>query len=211
MLARDPAKQWEWHEAYRDLAKNMYRTTYSDMIHGRETYVRSDYPAGYGGHDPAIRFDVLHRNTAIDRKLALDRRDPSRDSHPSFNLQLEGLPSVTAFPCGAKKNPTKGVVPHSGTTTEPKAPWGVLRSKHEPLNQRTIPATLRRNVSAPSLVSAGANMYSSPKAMQSTGLPPESPTVTKFKRTVNNANTESRLLRMPTEVEVLAEAGEHGF
>lgn len=67
---------------------------HQDMSHGRETYARSflvarriranllwlilspfptfdagDYPAGYGGHIPSIRFDVLHRNTAFDRRL----------------------------------------------------------------------------------------------------------------------------------------------
>ncbi|CAK9036421.1 unnamed protein product [Durusdinium trenchii] len=151
LVAGDPSKQWEWHEAYRDLFKNMYRTTYSDMSHGRETYVRSDLPAGYGGHIPSIRFDVLHRNTAFDRKMALLRTDPSRDAMPSFKSNLDGVPWYTKHPCGARKNPTKGVVPHNGTTTMLKPPWGILTGKRDPLNYRAVPATMKRALSSPAV------------------------------------------------------------
>mmetsp|Transcript_69420 Transcript_69420/g.165433 ORF Transcript_69420/g.165433 Transcript_69420/m.165433 type:complete len:219 (+) Transcript_69420:79-735(+) len=151
LLAGDPAKQWEWHESYRDLFKNMYRTTYSDMSHGRETYAKSDFPAGYGGHIPSIRFDVLHRNTAFDRKMALLRTDPSRDAMPSFKANLDGVPYYTKHPCGAKKNPTKGVVPHNGTTTMLKPPWGVLTGKRDPLNYRAVPPTMKRALSSPAM------------------------------------------------------------
>lgn len=151
LVAGDPSKQWEWHEAYRDLFKNMYRTTYSDMSHGRETYVRSDFPAGYGGHCPSIRFDILHRNTAFDRKMALLRTDPSRDAMPSFKSNLDGVPWYTKHPCGARKNPTKGVVPHNGTTTMLKPPWGILTGKRDPLNYRAVPATMKRALSSPAL------------------------------------------------------------
>mmetsp|Transcript_56613 Transcript_56613/g.132914 ORF Transcript_56613/g.132914 Transcript_56613/m.132914 type:complete len:197 (+) Transcript_56613:88-678(+) len=151
LVAGDPAKQWEWHESYRDLFKNMYRTTYSDMSHGRETYVRSDYPAGYGGHIPSIRFDILHRNTAFDRNQALIRSDPSRDAMPSFKANLDGVPNYTKHPCGARKNPTKGVVPHDGTTTMLKPPWGVLTGKRDPLNYRAVPPTMKRAFSTPSI------------------------------------------------------------
>mmetsp|Transcript_82455 Transcript_82455/g.231274 ORF Transcript_82455/g.231274 Transcript_82455/m.231274 type:complete len:211 (+) Transcript_82455:63-695(+) len=205
MLAGDPANQMEWHEAHRDLAKNMYRTSYSDMSHSRETYVRSDFPAGYGGHVPSVRFDVLHRNTAVDRQMALRRFDPSRDAHPSFQMQLDGLPSVTAFPSGAKKNPTRGVVPHSGWTTSPKPPWGIMTGK--PLNQRTVPQTLRRNASAPTLASAGVHLAASaaaarqaPRAM----LAQESPTAARMRSTVELANCEAGRGCMPTEAEMLA-------
>jgi len=202
MLAGSPAQQWAWHEAHRDLAKNMYRTSYADMAHGRECHVRSDFPEGYGGHVPSVRHDLLHRNTAIDRHLALRRADPSRDAFPSFLMQKEGLPSVTAFPCGAKKNPTKGVVPHSGSTTDPRPPWALLASNVPPLNHRNVPATLRRNASAPSLVGAGAQVVEQKQERRRMFM--ESPTADGLKRTVLNANAEAAKAYMPTELEVLA-------
>jgi len=152
LIAGDPARQWEWHEAHRDLAKNMYRTSYNDMVHGREVHVRNDYPAGYGGHIPSLRHDVLFRNTAFDRNIALRRSDPSRDAHPSFHDQISGIPTATRFPRGARNNPTYKVVPHDGTTTTPKPPWGILTDKvREPLNYRIVPPTMTRTQSLPSL------------------------------------------------------------
>merc|ERR1719199_2167221 len=131
--------------------KNMYRTSYTDATHFRETYVRSDFPAGYGGHIPSIRHDILHRNTEFDRKAACMRQDPSRDSHTSFIDQIAGVPTVTKFPCGAKKNPTKNVSQHDGTT-RPLAPWGItVNPSRDGLGQRTIPATIKRTRSMPGL------------------------------------------------------------
>lgn len=158
MIDKDPALQWKWHEAYRDMNKNMYRTSYTDATHFRETYVRSDFPAGYGGHIPSIRHDILHRNTEFDRKQACMRQDPSRDSMVSFNDQISGVPTVTKYPCGAKKNPTKGVSLHDGTT-RPLAPWGItVNPAREMPNQRSIPATILRARSTPMLQQAGSRM-----------------------------------------------------
>eukprot|EP00933_Yihiella_yeosuensis_P061911 TRINITY_DN64780_c0_g1_i1.p1 TRINITY_DN64780_c0_g1~~TRINITY_DN64780_c0_g1_i1.p1 ORF type:complete len:223 (-),score=34.42 TRINITY_DN64780_c0_g1_i1:170-838(-) len=159
MLAGDPAKQFEWHENYRDMMKNMYRTTYTDMAHGRETYCKSDFPSGYGGHIPCIRHDVLFKNTSFERNRVLNRSDPSRDAFPSFVDQISGLPTVTKHPCGAKKNPTKGVVPHDGTTTMLRPPWGIMSSKRDPLNYRATPATMMRSHSSP-LLTAGSHVAS---------------------------------------------------
>jgi len=151
--------------------KNMYRTSYTDASHFRETYVKSDFPAGYGGHVPSIRHDVLHRNTEFDRKTALMRQDPSRDSFTSFNDQIAGVPTVTKFPCGAKKNPTKNVSQHDGTT-RPLAPWGITVNPYrEALGQRTIPAIIKRTRSMPGLqrsnqaaLGAGFRMASDPSS-----------------------------------------------
>jgi len=203
MLSGDPSNQWEWHEAFRDLSKNQYRTSYTDMSHGREVYVRSDYPAGYGGHVPSLRYDILHRNTAQDRVRTLQRADPDRDTLPSFDLQLNGLPSSTAFPCGAKKNPTKGVVPHSGWTTNPRPPWGILVGKLDRLNQHCTPATIRRSLSASSLVGAG-NMVTAFDGKQAQRQPdPSSPTAA-LRTTCSYANEEATRGVMPSEAEVLA-------
>jgi len=209
MLAGDPAKQWEWHEAFRDQTKNMYRTSYSDMSHNRESYVKSDFPSGYGGHVPTIRHDVLHCNTQFHRKQALMRADPSRDAFPSFQSQISGLPSITAFPCGARNNPTKGVVPHNGTTTMLKPPWGVLTGRGTALNQRTVPPTMRMSFSSPNLQSMRENkgLASVGAAMLDPGTQPpgpESPSA-QLKRTVVSANQEAREGRYPSEAEVLAE------
>jgi hypothetical protein len=157
MIDKDPALQWKWHEAYRDLNKNMYRTSYTDASHFRETYVKSDFPAGYGGHIPSIRHDILFRNTEFDRKWALMRQDPSRDSKVSFHDQISGVPSYTKYPCGAKKNPSKGVCLHDGTT-RPLAPWGITVNPYrEGLSQRTIPSTIQRARSTPGLQGSRVN------------------------------------------------------
>eukprot|EP00440_Ansanella_granifera_P046731 gb/GFBE01050607.1/.p1 GENE.gb/GFBE01050607.1/~~gb/GFBE01050607.1/.p1 ORF type:complete len:234 (+),score=41.39 gb/GFBE01050607.1/:1-702(+) len=226
LIAGDPAKQWEWHESYRDQFKNMYRTTYSDMSHGRETYVKSDFPAGYGGHIPSIRFDVLHRNTSFDRNQALSRTDPSRDAFPSFKANLEGLPNYTKNPCGAKKNPTKGVVPHDGTTTMLKPPWGVMSSKRMPLNFRAVPPTMSRSSSSPLLGGSRVNAaargagsimaggetaqnyepsYMQQDSMMESTQDVTSPSNDRLKRTVHMANEHAMAARMPHESEILAE------
>jgi len=203
MFAGDPSTQWEWHEAFRDNQKNMYRTTYTDMVHFKETNVKSNFPAGYGGHVPRVRFDSLHGNTALERTQELRRQDPSRDAHPSFEMQLSGLPTYTAYPSGARKNPTKGVVPHSGWTTQPRAPWGLTHGRLQTLNQRCVPHTIRRNASAPSLVGAGAVAVAAPYGAAAS--PPTSPATNELKRAVKNANTEAHKGYMPTEAEMLAE------
>mmetsp|Transcript_88729 Transcript_88729/g.287295 ORF Transcript_88729/g.287295 Transcript_88729/m.287295 type:complete len:226 (-) Transcript_88729:91-768(-) len=125
------------------MAKNMYRTSYADMSHGREVAVRSDFPSGYGGHVPSLRHDILFRNTAFDRETSMRRNDPCRDTHPSFSEQVAGVPCATANPRGARKVPTYGTVPHDGTTTMPKPPWGTISTRREPLTHRTTPPTMK--------------------------------------------------------------------
>jgi len=143
-FAGQPEDQWEWHETFRDSSKNMYRTSYTDMSHGREVCVRSDLPSGYGGHVPSVRHDVLFRNTAFDRETVMRRTDANRDAFPSFQDQTSGIPTYTRFPQGAKRTPTYGITPHNGTTTMLKPPWGILTTKNEPLNHRTTPRTTPR-------------------------------------------------------------------
>jgi len=221
LVAGDPAKQWEWHETHRDQAKNMYRTSYNDMVHGREVHTRSDFPAGYGGHVPSMRHDVLFRNTGFDRNTVLRRSDPSRDAFPSFHEQISGIPTTTRFPRGAKNPPTYKVVPHDGTTTTPKPPWGVLTDKvREPLNYRTVPPTMRQSQSLPSLggsrknsaaMSAGARLTESrngplPDAGGYEEMPSTmSPGGDRLRRTISQANEHAMSGRMPSESEILAE------
>eukprot|EP00933_Yihiella_yeosuensis_P053272 TRINITY_DN51478_c0_g1_i1.p1 TRINITY_DN51478_c0_g1~~TRINITY_DN51478_c0_g1_i1.p1 ORF type:complete len:234 (+),score=28.82 TRINITY_DN51478_c0_g1_i1:182-883(+) len=226
MLMGDPAKQWEWHETYRDMMKNHYRTTYSDMAHGRETYCKSDFPSGYGGHIPAIRHDQLFRNTAFDRNRTLMRSDPSRDAFPSFIDQIAGLPTITKQPCGARKNPTKGVVPHDGTTTMLKPPWGIMTGRREALNYRSVPATMLRSSSLPSLTrdggstnvnapamgnsrsqaGGGAKSFLDESTMSEVGVSEiVSPDAARMKRSVQIANETAQYSRMPNESEILAE------
>lgn len=141
LVAGDPEKQYEWHETYRDFMKNMYRTSYDDMAKNREVHVKSDLPSGFGGHVPSVRHDILFRNTAFDRAQEALRTDPNRDARPSFQDHIAGIPS-TPLPRGARKPPSYGVVPHDGTTTMLKPPWGVITTRNFPLSHRCPPPTM---------------------------------------------------------------------
>mmetsp|Transcript_37752 Transcript_37752/g.74928 ORF Transcript_37752/g.74928 Transcript_37752/m.74928 type:complete len:308 (+) Transcript_37752:68-991(+) len=143
LIAGDPANQCDWHEAHRDMMKNMYRTSYSDMTQRREVHVRSDFPSGYGGHVPSVRHDVTFRNTAFDREQGQRRYHPTRDTHPSFEEQIAGIPCHTSNPRGARNRPTYGTIPHDGTTAMPKFPWAVATTQQEPLTHRMPPPTMR--------------------------------------------------------------------
>jgi hypothetical protein len=226
LLDVDPAKQWEWHEAYRDSFRNQYRTTYTDMSHGRETYARSDYPSGYGGHIPSLRFDVLFRNTAFDRNQVLKRSDPSRDAHPSFKDQLEGVPTFCAKPQGAKKNPSYKVVPHDGTTTNIRAPWGVLKPVVALPNFRNVPSTMTRARSMPSITGSSGRLDRPNRAAQNVAVSMATPknqsavpdetlamqatnnysgNSDPLKHTVSMANQAAQRQVMPSEQQMLME------
>eukprot|EP00444_Apocalathium_aciculiferum_P024067 CAMPEP_0183421606 /NCGR_PEP_ID=MMETSP0370-20130417/27223_1 /TAXON_ID=268820 /ORGANISM="Peridinium aciculiferum, Strain PAER-2" /LENGTH=256 /DNA_ID=CAMNT_0025605615 /DNA_START=85 /DNA_END=856 /DNA_ORIENTATION=- len=151
-FAGDPEDQASWHASFRDASNNMYRTSYTDMSHGKEVCVRSDYPSGYGGHVPSVRHDVLFRNTGFDMETAGRRTDQKRDAFPGFRDQILGIPTTTSCPRGAKKTPTHGIIPHNGTTTMLKPPWGVFTSKSDPLNHRTTPRTTPRGLAASSML-----------------------------------------------------------
>jgi len=216
----DPSRQWQWHEAHRDAYRNQYRTSYTDMSHGRETSVKSDYPSGYGGHIPTLRFDVLFRNTAFDRNTVLKRSDPSRDAHPSFKDQLSGIPTFCAKPQGAKKNPSFKVVTHDGSTN-PLAPWGTLRPVVHVPSFRNVPATMTRARSMPSIVADKGSQRQNRAAPQDMGAfmaaaksepaPAEPPARYAqspggpLKDTVFKANTDARNQVMPSEQEMLME------
>jgi len=231
LLDVDPAKQFEWHEAHRDVAKNQYRTSYSDMIHGREVACKSDYPSGYAGHIPNLRHDILFRNTNFDRVQALKRADPSRDAHPSFQDQIQGIPTWCAKPQGAKKHPTFGTIPHKATTGTVRPPWGVVKPVVEPPTYRVMPSTMMRTRSMPqlrrtqeasgALSASGRAALTNPQNMaaamdqMATEQPapqPTSPTSDRLKKSVNLANAEAMRQRMPTEAEMLMqEMGVDGY
>lgn len=195
------------------------------MIHFKEVNVKSDYPSGYGGHIPSIRHDVLHRNTAFDRQQALKRGDPSRDAFPSFKDQLAGIPTWCAKPQGAKKNPSYGVIPHDGTTTNIIAPWAVLGPVKPVPSYRNVPTTLKRTRSVPQMggsrvnqaamsaasaaVNPGAastgNLQTFAQPQQAFAQPQPSPGAgsDRFKRTVSMANEQANQQRMPSEQEML--------
>mmetsp|Transcript_89711 Transcript_89711/g.155261 ORF Transcript_89711/g.155261 Transcript_89711/m.155261 type:complete len:240 (-) Transcript_89711:130-849(-) len=164
LLDVDPGRQWEWHEAHRDLSRNQYRTSYTDMSHGREVACKSDYPSGYSGHIPNLRHDILFRNTQFDRSTALMKKDPSRDAHPSFKDQIEGIPTWCAKPQGAKKNPTYRTIPHKESTGNVRAPWGVVKPVRDVPSHRTMPSTLLRIRSDPSLRRGSGSLLASGQA-----------------------------------------------
>jgi len=172
LLDVDPAKQWDWHEAHRDMSRNQYRTSYTDMTHFKEVNVKSDYPSGYGGHIPSVRFDVLFKNTAETRQMVLRRNDPSRDAHPSFQDHISGIPTWCAKPQGAKKNPSWGVVPHDGTTSNLISPWAVVRPVNKVPSYRTVPATLARTRSMPQIGGSRVNQAAMSAGSASIGQSP---------------------------------------
>lgn len=203
----------------------MYRTSYTDATHFREVHVKSDFPAGYGGHIPSMRHDVFFRNTEFDRKHAMTRNDPSRDAFPSFIDQIAGVPTYTTFPQGARKNPTYRVVPHDGTTTGGRPPWAMTKAPRAGLNYRNTPDTIIRSRSSPSLQQAGSsrvnelgfgsgaqaapslNFERQPRSPMgedpSNGM--ESPQLDRLKRSVSRANEKAMYGRAPTEAEVLGD------
>jgi len=212
LTAGDPEDQYEWHESYRDFQKNMYRTTYSDMSTNQEVHVRSDLPSGFGGHVPSLRHDVLFRNTKFDRIQADRQNDPSRDAMPNFKDHIAGIPTTTLRPQGARRPPTVGVVPHDGSTTMMKPPWGVLTTGSPPLSWRHTPPTmLYGQLRTNSAAKAAGALVSEPNAF------PDSPqsargdissrgtTGGSLKKSVNNANETSLRVKMPTEAEILSE------
>jgi len=226
LLDVDPSKQWDWHEAHRDMSRNMYRTSYTDASHFKEVNVKSDFPSGYGGHIPSIRHDILHRNTAFDRQQALKRNDPSRDAHPSFKDHIAGIPTWCAKPQGAKKNPSYGVVPHDGTTTNLVSPWAVVRPVNKVPSYRNVPATLARHRSMPQMggqspmyatggrvnqaalgvgaaVAIPTGAVSMGQVQDATPGPSPGGVSDRLKRSVSIANAQSNDQRMPSEAEML--------
>lgn len=131
----DLGTQKDWHNSYKDLANNMYRTSYQDMIHGREIAVKSDMPSGYGGHIPSLRHDVLFKNTEFDRMRGSLKSDHGRDTMPSFQEQNLGLPAMTPNPRGRPRPPTAGTIPTYSHYVKP--PWALTTHLQEPLTFRT--------------------------------------------------------------------------
>eukprot|EP00746_Dinoflagellata_sp_MGD_P162769 gnl/MRDRNA2_/MRDRNA2_90477_c0_seq1.p1 gnl/MRDRNA2_/MRDRNA2_90477_c0~~gnl/MRDRNA2_/MRDRNA2_90477_c0_seq1.p1 ORF type:complete len:188 (+),score=26.01 gnl/MRDRNA2_/MRDRNA2_90477_c0_seq1:98-661(+) len=129
----NPNTQHQWHETFRDTVKNMYRSSYADMVHGREVSVGSDLPSGYGGHCPSLRHDILFRNTGFDRRKEEMKMNFSRDAFPAFEGQIQGVPTYCTNPRGAKKVPTAGTIPASRC----KPPWAVTLPLQEPPTIRT--------------------------------------------------------------------------
>jgi len=221
----NPETQHEWHDTFRDMAKNMYRTSYSDMVHGREVAVRNDMPAGYGGHVPSLRHDVLFRNTGFDRRRAVMKENIMRDTFPSFAEQNEGIPAVTKLPRGRRKPPVAGTVPDVAV----KPPWALTMSLQEPPSFRTMPSgsmterstrqstgpTLQRRTNANAL-STGRGLAAWPEfdrrdesrspwpemGVASSPQPPKS-AESRLRFAVDSANDQSLGMNMPTEEDIL--------
>lgn len=150
ITASDHYNLGDRHETFKDTAKNMYRTSYADMVGGNEIAVKSDMPAGYGGHVPSLCHDVLFRNTAFDTHHLAKRTMPSRDSFPHFGDQKAGFATYTQNPRGPKTMQTAGTIP--STNTSP--PWAVTLALQEPPTYRTgvprvPPGTPRKRPAVP--------------------------------------------------------------
>jgi len=129
--------QYQWHTAFRDSAKNMYRTSYQDQIHNRDVHVKSDFPAGYGGSNPTFRHDIRFKNSELYKIRHLSCTDVSRDAYPNFDANITGVPGFCYNPRGAKKVPTMGQIPiNPGSLL--KAPWAIT-APQQILNYRKAP------------------------------------------------------------------------
>lgn len=130
----DLSKQWEWHAAFRDASKNMYRTTTQDAMEFREVAVKSRFPSGYQGHCAMRAHDVMHQNTALAQEINYRQVDVTRDSKPSFAHQIDG--SMTYTKSAAAETPAYGTMPDSNVL----APWGVFNPIFPPPSYKTTPA-----------------------------------------------------------------------
>ncbi|KAF4677833.1 hypothetical protein FOL47_009744 [Perkinsus chesapeaki] len=162
--ARDPtdlSSQWHWHQAFRDTAKNMYRTNYHDMVNLREVAVRSDFPSGYAGHVPTLKHDILFKNTKLwqDFQHEFDRKDVDpvgvsctegnkreatiTDRLPAFGGQKAGVPQFCANPRGANKIPREVFQKINGALAVKgggiKTPYATTPAVRKPPSYRNVP------------------------------------------------------------------------
>jgi hypothetical protein len=143
----DISKQKNWHETYRDLQRNQYRTTYYDMILNREVAVKSTKPSGYGGHVANVGADVLFNNTAFAQMQQDLKEDEYRERLPDFDYQLSGLPVHTANPRGSKLYKTAKTLPKGRVIP----PWAVDGAEN-PLSYRVDMTGLLQKLAAPRYV-----------------------------------------------------------
>jgi len=125
--------QWRWHGTFKDLALNCYRTSYHDMIDGRDMAVKSDLPSGYGGHVAKLSHDVLFDNTCFQTEQTTLHEDPNRERLPDFEYQRLGLPVSTDKPKGAKHFKTYKTINVSGCVP----PWAVMDDRASVPDHRT--------------------------------------------------------------------------
>ena len=106
----DLSKQWEWHAAFRDASKNMYRTTTQDALNFREVAVKSRFPSGYQGHCAAKAHDVsfiFKKSSVVEVSLYNDLSLPMTNTiytHVIFHNTIFRLSTRT--PCWLRKSAT---------------------------------------------------------------------------------------------------------
>lgn len=130
----DLSKQWEWHEAFRDSVKNMYRTTTMDTQACREVAVHADLPSGFGGHVRSRGHDILFHNTGEYTTLQREAVDPNRDTYPCFKQQKYGSATFTKYTAN-EGTPEYGSLPD--VVCQP--PWGIMLPIREVPSHKTVP------------------------------------------------------------------------
>jgi len=136
--SKDLSSQWDFHSAFRDRTKNMYRTTYTDMVHFREVTTKSELPSGYGGHIPSVAHDSVFKNTELAKTLKERSLDPSRDTLPSFAQQIDGVATNAKYQ--AEETPTYGALPNVRLLP----PWAITPPIHTVPNFRTVPPNIKK-------------------------------------------------------------------
>lgn len=161
--------QLQWQRPYWDEVVNKYRTSTGDMMAGKEVVVKNDYPCGYQGNAPAIKFDMLYRNTSFDETQLQREKDPKRDAYPiseykKVKARMDPIYSKDEVPDTC---PTLGTIPKNrgplggpALLTTPWAHWGPNYNASGPV--RPV-LTMRLNQSEPAL-SRNVNLSKQRKA-----------------------------------------------
>lgn len=146
--------QLHWQRPYWDETINKYRTSTKDMMTGKETVVKSDYPCGYQGNRRSLKFDMLYRNTVFDEKQKEWETAPHRNAQPLAEYKkvkdrMDPIYSKDEVPDNC---PTLGTIPrNTGPLGGPHlltAPWGMFGPNYNAHGPVRPGLTLRLNQSS---------------------------------------------------------------
>jgi len=137
-------EQNDWHTTFRDQNINHYRTSYLDMIGQREVCCKSDKPSGYGGHVAAVGADILFHNTQFHATQQALQEDEERERLPTYEYQLNGLPTVCQNPRGARTQPKHKTIPNGYVVP----PWAI-EDEPNPLSYRQDMTRYLNQMAAP--------------------------------------------------------------
>jgi len=149
--------QLRWHRTYWDEVTNKYRSSTRDMMQGKEVVVKNDYPCGYQGNAPSVKFDMLYRNTQFDVVQKEREMDPMRNAYPiseyhKVKTRMDPIYSKDEVPdtCPTLKTIPQVEGPLGGPALM-KAPWGMFGPNYNALGPTRPRLTFRLSQSQPVL------------------------------------------------------------